>query len=75
MNSLERTQRAMCGKPIDAPPVFPILIAPACELVGVKLGDYLQDASVMADTLVAARALCGFDGIYVSRDNWVYHQA
>jgi uroporphyrinogen decarboxylase len=29
----------------------------------------------MADTLLRARELCGFDGIYVSRDNWISHQA
>jgi uroporphyrinogen decarboxylase len=29
----------------------------------------------MADTLIKARELCDFDGIYVSRDNWIYHQA
>jgi uroporphyrinogen decarboxylase len=60
---------------LDRPPTFPILLAPACQLVGVKQRDYNLDAGVMADTLLRARELCGFDGIYVSRDNWVYHQA
>lgn len=60
---------------MDRPPTFPILLAPACQLAGVKQRDYNLDAGIMADTLLRARELCGFDGIYVSRDNWVYHQA
>jgi uroporphyrinogen decarboxylase len=75
MTSLERTRRAIRGEPVDRPPTFPILLAPACQLVGVKQRDYNLDAGIMADTLLCARELCGFDGIYVSRDNWVYHQA
>ena len=75
MNSLERTKRAIRGDQVDRIPTFPILIAPACQLVGVKQGDYSQDSEVLADTLIKARALFDFDGIYVSRDNWVNHQA
>ena len=75
MNSLERTKNAIRGKSIDCIPTFPILIAPACQLVGVKQGDYSQDPDIMTDTLIKARELCDFDGIYVSRDNWVHHQA
>jgi uroporphyrinogen decarboxylase len=75
MTGLERTRAAIRGDPVDRIPTFPILIAPACQLTGVPQGRYMTDAAVMADTLLAARALCGFDGIYVSRDNWVYHQA
>jgi len=75
MNSLERIQNAIAGKAIDRIPVFPILIAPACRLLGVKQRDYFLKADVMADTLLRARELCGFDGIYVSKDYWVYHEA
>jgi MtaA/CmuA family methyltransferase len=75
LTSLERTRRAIRGQPVDRTPTFPILLAPACQLVGVKQRDYNLDARVMADTLLQARELCGTDGIYVSRDNWVYHQA
>jgi MtaA/CmuA family methyltransferase len=75
VNSLERTQRSIRGQAVDRPPTFPILLAPACQLVGVKQRDYNLDAGIMADTLLRARELCGTDGIYVSRDNWVYHQA
>jgi uroporphyrinogen decarboxylase len=75
MTGLQRTRAAIRGAPVDRPPVFPILIAPACQLTGVRQRDYNLDPAVMADTLLRARALCGFDGIYVSRDNWVYHEA
>ncbi len=75
MNSLQRTRAAIRGEAVDRLPTFPILLAPACQLLGVKQGDYLLDPAVMADTLVRARELTGSDGIYVSRDNWVYHEA
>jgi len=75
MTGLERTRAAMRGHAADRVPVFPILIAPACRLVGVKQRDYNLDPRVMAETLLEARELCGFDGIYVSRDNWIYHEA
>lgn len=75
MTGLERTRAAIRGEPVDRIPTFPILLAPACQLTGVPQGRYMTDPVVMADTLLRARELCGFDGIYVSRDNWVYHQA
>jgi uroporphyrinogen decarboxylase len=75
MNGLERTRRALRGQRVDRIPVFPILLAPACQLTGTRQGDYNRDPAVMTRTLIAARELCGFDGIYVSRDNWVCHQA
>jgi MtaA/CmuA family methyltransferase len=62
-------------EPVDRIPNFPILIAPACQLVGVKQRDYSLNPDVMADTLIKARDLIEADGIYVSRDNWVYHEA
>ncbi|MBN2553789.1 MAG: uroporphyrinogen decarboxylase family protein, partial [Spirochaetales bacterium] len=75
MNCLERTQKSIRGRRIDQVPNFPILLAPACQLLGVRQRDYNLDADVMADTLIRARDLIGADGIYVSRDNWVYHEA
>jgi uroporphyrinogen decarboxylase len=75
VTGLERTRAAIRRLPVDRAPVFPILLAPACQLTGVRQRDYNLDPSVMADTLLRARAMCGFDGIYVSRDNWVYHEA
>jgi uroporphyrinogen decarboxylase len=75
MTGLERTRAAIRGHAVDRVPTFPILIAPACQLMGVRQRQYNLDASVMAETLLRARELCGFDGIYVSRDNWIYHEA
>jgi uroporphyrinogen decarboxylase len=60
---------------VDRLPTFPIMLAAACQLLGVKQGDFNGDPSTMAKTLIEARQLCGFDGVYVSRDNWVYHEA
>lgn len=75
MNALERTKKAIRGKEVDRLPYFPILIAPACELTGIKQGNYSRNAEMMADTLIEARELVGMDGIYVSRDNWVCYEA
>ena len=75
VNCLERTQKSIRGEQIDRIPNFPILLAPACQLLGVKQRDYSLDPDVMADTLIQARELIQADGIYVSRDNWVYHEA
>jgi uroporphyrinogen decarboxylase len=75
MKALERTRKAIRGEAVDYIPNFPILIAPACQLVGVKQRDYSLDPDVMADTLIRARELIDADGIYVSRDNWVHHEA
>jgi len=75
MTGLERTRAVIRGQPVDRIPVFPILLAPACELTGVRQRDYNLDPSIMADTLLRAREMCAFDGIYVSRDNWVCHEA
>ncbi len=75
MTGLERTRAAIRGLPVDRLPVFPILLAPACQLTGVRQRNYNLDPAVMADTLLRTRQMCGFDGIYVSRDNWVSHEA
>jgi uroporphyrinogen decarboxylase len=75
MNSLERTRKAIHHEEVDRIPTFPILLAPACQLLGVKQRDYNLDPGVMASTLIKARDLIGSDGIYVSRDNWIYHEA
>ncbi len=75
MDSLGRTRMAVRGRPVDKIPVFPILLAPACRIAGVKQRDFFTDPEILADTLIKARDILGFDGIYVSRDNWVYHEA
>ena len=75
VTGLERTRRSIRGEATDRIPSFPILIAPACRLLGVPQRDYALDPRVMADTLLGARDMLGFDGIYVSRDNWVMHEA
>lgn len=75
MNSLERTRAAIRGEQVDHLPCFPVLIAPACQLTGTRQDEYSQNADILADTLIQARDLTGFDGIYVSRDNWILYEA
>ena len=57
MHSLERTRASISGEPVDRIPTFPILLAPACRLLGVKQGAYNLDAGIMANTLIKARDL------------------
>jgi MtaA/CmuA family methyltransferase len=75
MTGKERTSKAIHGKNLDRFPIFPILLAPACHLTGVKQRNFFKDADILANTLLSAQKLFDFDGIYVSRDNWVYHEA
>ncbi len=75
MNGLERVRAAMRGDTVDRLPTFPISIASSCEITGTRQGDYSLDPACMADTLLEFRQLTGYDGIYVSRDNWIYHQS
>ncbi len=75
MNSLTLTRSSVHGQPVDRIPVFPILLAPACRIMGVNQRDFFRNSDLLADTLMQARDIFDFDGIYVSRDNWVYHEA
>jgi uroporphyrinogen decarboxylase len=75
MNSLERIQKSIRGESVDRIPHFPISLASTCQIMGVKQRDFSLDADIMAETLMGFRERAGCDGIYVSRDNWVYHQA
>lgn len=75
MTALERTQKSIRGEKVDRLPQFPISLASTCEIMGVKQRDFSLDPEIMSDTLIAFREKVGCDGIYVSRDNWVYHEA
>ena len=75
MSGRDRTRRAVHHQPVDRIPVFPIQIASACQMMGVRQKEYFLDPEVMSTTLVAAGRALYFDGIYISRDNWVYHEA
>lgn len=75
VNGRERTRRAVQGKSVDRIPVFPIQIASACQLLDVPQGRYFRDPDTMSATLIEAAEFFDFDGIYISRDNWVYHES
>lgn len=75
MTSLERTRKSLRGEKIDRIPGFPISLASTCKIMGVKQRDFSLDPDIMAETLIAFREKVGCDGIYVSRDNWIYHEA
>lgn len=75
-NSVERIRRAINGEPLDYYPAILIALGVACELTHTKQRNYSTCPDVMADCLIkCADMTCGVDGIYVSRDNAVIHQA
>ncbi len=75
MNSLERVKKSLKGEQVDYLPCFPIIIATACQLTGVKQRDYSLDPDIMATTLLKVQEMFNFDGIYVSRDNWIDYES
>ncbi|HUX20452.1 MAG TPA: uroporphyrinogen decarboxylase family protein [Spirochaetia bacterium] len=75
MVSLDRVKRAIHGQQLDRFPTFPISIASSCALTGTPQGRYSLDSDVLAQTLLQVREMFDFDGVYVSRDNWIYHEA
>ena len=75
MTALERVNRAIRGQEIDRFPNFPITIASSCQLTGTHQGDYSTNPNVLAETLLLVREMFDFDGVYVSRDNWIYHES
>lgn len=76
MTSIERIRNAIAGKEVDYFPSILIVLGAACELTNTRQCDYSTCADVMADCLIkCAEMTVGVDGIYVSRDNAVMHQA
>lgn len=75
MTSLERIRKSIKGEKVDRIPAFPISLASTCQIMGVKQRDFSLNPDIMAETLIAFREKVGCDGIYVSRDNWVYHES
>ncbi len=75
MNGLELVRKAVHGERVERFPVFPISIAAAARHARVHQRDYFLDPGTMAETLLTERSTFDFDGIYVSKDNWVFHEA
>ncbi len=75
MNCLSRMKNAIKNQPVDFPPSIFIATSAACQLTGIKQGDWSTDPKLLSQSLIKLAQLCDSDGIYVTRDNTVTHQA
>lgn len=75
MTGYERIRHTIQGKGVEHPGSIFIATSVACRLAGVKLSDWSTQPKVLADTLIDFTKQCGCDGIYVTRDNLVVHEA
>jgi uroporphyrinogen decarboxylase len=75
VTSYERIRNTIQGKTVDYPASIFIATSAACRLAGVRLGEWSTQPKVLADTLIDFTRKCGCDGIYVTRDNLVVHEA
>jgi len=63
------------SRAVDHPPVILIATSVACHMAGVKQGVWATHSDVLADTLIEFADMIECDGIYVTRDNLVVHEA
>jgi uroporphyrinogen decarboxylase len=75
MTGYERIKNTIQGKTVDYPASIFIATSAACRLAGVKQSEWSTQPEVLADTLIDFTKTCGCDGIYVTRDNLVVHEA
>jgi MtaA/CmuA family methyltransferase len=71
MNGLERTLAFLTGKPVDRPPVHPILMRWAARHAGVKYRDFCLDPAAKTAAAIHCAEDFGFDWVTVMSDPWV----
>src|SRR5689334_1051211 len=64
MTGRERILAHLDGRPVDRPPVMPITMQFACDLIGARYYDYETDHRVLAEA--QARVAAEFDFDYVN---------
>jgi uroporphyrinogen decarboxylase len=75
MTGKERVEAALAGRKTDRVPVLASALANAVWLRGVPQRQLHQDPVVLAESVVSAARAFGADGVYVSSDNWIIHEA
>ncbi len=75
MTHRERLQRTVKGQPADFPPSIFIATSVVCQLLDIRQDQWATDPALLADSLIHFTEMSGCDGIYVTRDNLVTHQA
>jgi len=71
----ERIRNTIQSKAVDYPASIFIATSVACRLADVKPSEWSTQPSVLADTLIDFTEKSACDGIYVTRDNLVVHEA
>jgi len=75
MNGKERIQAVLSGTKPDRQPVLASSLANAIWLKGIPQRRFHTNATVLADTVIGITRDFGVDGVYVSSDNWIIHEA
>ncbi|HOF39785.1 MAG TPA: uroporphyrinogen decarboxylase family protein [Candidatus Hydrogenedentes bacterium] len=75
MNGRERIRNLLEGRPVDRTPVLASTLANAAWLRKIPQGKFHGDAHTLARTVIDVSDQMGLDGIYISSDNWILHEA
>ena len=75
MTGKERAFAVIHGKTPDRPPVFASTLAGAAWMQEIPQKAFHTCAATLADCVVKTSRALRLDGIYVSSDNWVIHEA
>lgn len=70
MNSLERTNNKLAGKPVDRFPVHPLFMVYAADLIGVKYSDYVRDHKLLVAGQLAVLEKFEIDLVSCCSDAW-----
>ena len=75
MNGRQRIEAVLAGRQPDRVPVLAGTLAHAAWLRGVPQRELHTNAATLAQTVVEASRQLGLDGVYLSSDNWIVHEA
>jgi MtaA/CmuA family methyltransferase len=75
VNGKERIEAVLAGRKPDRVPVLASSLANAVWLKKIPQHKFHSDAAVLARTVVDIAKEFGIDGVYVSSDNWIIHEA
>jgi uroporphyrinogen-III decarboxylase len=71
----QRIEAVLAGRQPDRVPVLASTLAHAAWMRGVPQRKLHTNAATLAQTVVEASRQLGLDGIYLSSDNWIVHEA
>jgi uroporphyrinogen decarboxylase len=75
MNGKQRVEAMLLGEQADRVPVLASTLAHAAWMRGVPQSRIHTNATVLAETVLDAARALELDGVYLSSDNWIVHEA